>query len=205
MAQSPSRLILCLCFGRPCIGSEFGYNSGWPIFGVIILRRFFKTCGCIGQWCGYLCALLLAAMIVLLAALVLLRHGWSLGSIALQELVGYLHSGVFLLGAAYALHHNAHVRVDVFYRRLTVQGRAWVDFLGTLLLLWPVLIGLAYVSWEYVAVAWSYQEGSRETGGLPFVYLQKSLILAMLLGLGLQSLSNLWQAWEQLRRPEEAN
>ena len=90
-----------------------------------------------------------------------------------------MHATVFMLGAAYTMKHQGHVRVDIFYQRFTVKTRAWVDLIGTLLLLFPVSIFIAWMGWEYVMDAWRVHEGSREAGGLPGVFLLKSLIILM--------------------------
>jgi TRAP-type mannitol/chloroaromatic compound transport system permease small subunit len=117
-----------------------------------------------------------------------LRYGFDSGSIALQESVTYMHAMLFMLGAAYTLRQNGHVRVDIFYQRFSRRGRAWVDLLGTLVLLIPVCLFILSSSFDYVADAWSVKEGSREAGGLPYVYWLKSVILLMPLLLLLQGL-----------------
>lgn len=125
---------------------------------------------------GQLTAWLALGLVLITFTVVVLRYAFEFGSIALQESILYLHASLFLLGAAYTLQTDKHVRVDIFYRRFSARGRAWVDLLGTLLMLLPVCLFLVWMSADYVASAWSLREGSRETGGLPFVYLLKTLI-----------------------------
>lgn len=144
---------------------------------------------------GRTAAWLALALVLVTFTVVLLRYLFSVGSIALQEAILYLHAGLFLLGAAYTLKADAHVRVDIFYRRLSRRTRALVDLLGALLLLLPVCAFLLWISWDYVAVAWSLREGSRETGGLPYVYLLKTLIPV---GAGLLIIQGLSQALRSL-------
>lgn len=131
------------------------------------------------------------AMVILMFAIVLLRYGFSLGWIALQESVLYLHAYLFMLGCSYALKHDEHVRVDVFYRRFSPFKKALVNVLGHLILLWPVAIFILLVSFDYVSVSWQIKEQSQEAGGLPFVYLLKSLIPAMSILLLIQSVSEI--------------
>jgi TRAP-type mannitol/chloroaromatic compound transport system permease small subunit len=119
-----------------------------------------------------------AAVVVLMIAIVALRYGFDRGSVALQEAVLYLHSAVFLLGAAWALKMNAHVRVDIFYQRWSSRGKAIADLVGTVLFLLPFCGLLVWLSWDYAAASWAIHEGSREPGGLPYVYVLKSLIPA---------------------------
>ncbi len=140
----------------------------------------------LSEWSGRLVAWLTFAMVIVTFVVVLLRYLFDLGSIALQESISFMHALVFMLGAAYTLRHEGHVRVDIFYRRFGVRGRAWVDLLGVLFLLVPVTLFICWVSWDYVASSWSLLEGSREAGGLPGVFLLKSVIPLMALLLLLQ-------------------
>lgn len=116
-------------------------------------------------------------MVLLTLLIVVLRYGFNLGWIAMQESVMYLHGMVFLLGAAHTLRVNEHVRVDIFYSRFGNRKRAHVDIFGSLFLLMPVNIFIFMVSFEYVMRAWQVMETSREAGGIPAVFLLKSLIL----------------------------
>ncbi len=141
------------------------------------------------EWSGRLVAWLSFAMVIVTFLVVLLRYAFDIGSIALQESITFMHAMLFMLGAAYTLRHEGHVRVDIFYRRLGEHGRAWVDLLGVLLLLIPVTLFITWVSWEYVASSWSLLEGSREAGGLPGVFLLKSVIPLMALLLLLQGVA----------------
>jgi TRAP-type mannitol/chloroaromatic compound transport system permease small subunit len=115
-------------------------------------------------------------IVLLTFAIVVLRYAFAGGSIALQESVLWLHSAVFLLGAAFALKRDQHVRVDIFYREFDPRRKALADLAGTLLFLLPVAGFLVLISYEYVASAWAIREASREPGGLPGVFLLKTLI-----------------------------
>ena len=143
----------------------------------------------LSEWSGRGIAWLTLGMVIVTFAVVVLRYLFNIGWIAMQESVTYMHALVFMLGAAYTLRHDGHVRVDIFYQKFSPRGRAWVDLLGTLLLLLPVTLFIAWISWEYVASSWELQEGSRETGGLPGVYLLKSAIPLMAVLLVLQGAS----------------
>lgn len=144
-----------------------------------ILNRICNALDALSDWSGRLLAWLTLFMVLITCLVVVLRYGFNQGSIALQEVVLYMHAAVFMLGAAYTLKRDSHVRVDIFYRRLSLRGRAWVDLFGTLCLLLPFTALIGWLSWHYVASAWVMREGSRETGGLPYVWLLKSLILLM--------------------------
>jgi len=134
-------------------------------------------------WTGRLAAVCCALMAVCTGAIVLMRYGLGSGSVALQEFVSYLHSAVFMLGAAFTLQRQGHVRVDIFYRRFSERTRAWIDSIGAIVFLFPLCVFIAIVSHPYVVDAWSIREASGDPGGLPVVFVWKSLIplLAVLL------------------------
>ena len=117
------------------------------------------------------------------------RYGFNWGRVWIQETYIWMHGIVFMLGAGYTLLHDGHVRVDIFYRPASARTKAWIDLLGSLLLLLPIVVMVAWVSWPYIAESWSKLEGSREAGGLPGLFLLKSAILGFCLLIGLQGLS----------------
>lgn len=139
--------------------------------------------------CGRLLAWLSLGMALLTALVVLLRYGFGTGSIAAQEAVTYMHGYLFMLGAAYALKSGAHVRVDIFYRNFSARSRAWVDSLGGIVFLMPVCAFILFASLDYVAESWAIREASSDAGGLPAVFLLKSVIPLMALNLFLQGLA----------------
>ena len=93
--------------------------------------------------------------------------GLGLSSNTYIELQWYMYSLIFLLGAAYTLKHNAHVRVDVLFMRLTPRGHAWVNLGGALLFLLPFCILVIWTSWPTVHNSWAVLEVSPDPGGLP--------------------------------------
>lgn len=144
-----------------------------------ILNRVAEAAEAVSEWTGRGIAWLTVAMVAVQFAVVVLRYGFAFGSIAMQESITYLHALVFMLGAAYTLKREGHVRVDLVYRRMGERARAWVDLLGTAVLLVPTFVFIIVVSWNFVANAWVRLEGSPEAGGLPLVFLLKSVILVM--------------------------
>ncbi|WP_229359922.1 TRAP transporter small permease subunit [Ferrimonas aestuarii] len=148
---------------------------------------------------GQLCGVLTLLMMILAVVVVGLRYGFGIGSIALQETVLYLHGAAVTLGAAYTLKQQGHVRVDIFYRRFSKRRKAWVDLVGLLGFVLPSVVVIVTLSWNYVLNSWSRWEGSAEAGGLPLVYLHKTLLLALALTLGLQALVELGRNWRTIR------
>lgn len=132
-------------------------------------------------------------MVLLSCTVVVMRYLFNNSPILLQEAVMYLHGALFMLGASYAWQQDAHVRVDVFYRNWSPSQQLLLNRLGSLFLLLPTCSFLLWVSWDYAAMAWRIGEKSQEAGGLPFVYLQKSLIVAMPILMILQSIAQFIQ------------
>ncbi|MCZ6538017.1 MAG: TRAP transporter small permease subunit [Gammaproteobacteria bacterium] len=128
-------------------------------------------------------------MVLVTFVVVVLRYAFDTGWIWLQESVTWMHALVFMLAAAYTLGCDEHVRVDIFYRRMDARKKALVHLLGALFLLAPTWLLLIFVSWDYVAASWAVFESSREAGGLPGLFLLKSIIPLTAVLLLLQGLS----------------
>ena len=168
------------------------------------LARAAAAIDALSEWTGRVIAWLTVGMVFTTFAVVVLRYAFDLGWIAMQESVIFQHALVFLLGAAYTLKHEGHVRVDIFYKKLPPRGQALVDLLGTLLLLFPVCGFILWASWDYVADAWAIHEGSREAGGLPGVYLLKTAIPLMAVLLMIQGLALVMRSLLGVLDPDEA-
>ena len=140
---------------------------------------------------GRLLAWLVLAMALLTTTVVVLRYGFNIGSIMAQEGVTYMHACLFMLGAAYALKSGAHVRVDIFYRNFSPRTRAWVNSIGGIVFLMPLCAFIFFSSWNYVSESWIVRETSPEPGGIPAVFLLKSVIPLMALNLFLQGLAEI--------------
>ena len=152
---------------------------------------------------GRVVSLLALLMVLVQFIVVLQRYVFGVGSIWMQESIVYMHGFMFMLVAGYTLLHNGHVRVDVFYRTMSPRAKAWVDLLGTIFLIWPLCYLIFKVSLPYVEASWAVREGSRETSGIQGVYLLKSVILAFVVLLALQSLSMLIHALRILSGAEK--
>jgi len=161
---------------------------------VSALHRLIALLDALSLRVGQVVSWLTLGMVLVTFAIVVLRYGFGLNWIWLQESVVYMHALVFMAGIAYTLRENGHVRVDIFYRKLSRRGRAWVELLGGLFLLLPVTLFLAWISWDYVASSWALKEGSREAGGLPFIYVMKAYIPLMCALLFLQGLAGIGRA-----------
>jgi TRAP-type mannitol/chloroaromatic compound transport system permease small subunit len=128
-------------------------------------------------------------MVLLQAGIVIGRYVFGVNSIAAQEGVLYMHSTLFMLAAGYTLLVDKHVRVDVFYAKASAATRRNIDIFGHIFLLLPSMAALLYWSWPSVSNAWKILEGSISVGGIPAVFLLKSLIPAFCILVMLQSIS----------------
>ena len=160
--------------------------------GYSVLRNFIALCGKSVAW-------LTVVMVLLTFTIVVLRYGFNLGWIWLQESLTYLHVAVFTIAAAWTLQQDGHVRVDIFYAEMPKKKRALVDLLGSLIFLIPFCIFVLVIAWPYVANSWKLLEGSREAGGMPLVFLLKSLIMVLPALLLAQAFINTSDAWKTLR------
>ncbi len=130
-------------------------------------------------------------MVLITVAVVLMRYLFNTGAIPLQESVMYLHGLLFMLGIPYGISRDTHVRVDLIYSRLGDAHKRHVDIAGHALFLIPVSIFILITSTPYVAASWRVLEGSAEVGGIPGIFLLKSLIPIMALLLLMQGVSEI--------------
>ena len=157
---------------------------------------FIRAAERIIEWAGRIVAWFMVANVLIVFLVVVLRYVFGLGWASLQELYIYLHATAFMLGSAYTHQKDRHVRVDIVYGRAGHRYRALTDLLGNLLLLAPVFGWLLYTSLPFVQVSWARLETSHQSGGLPGVFLLKTVIpvtCALLIGQGLCI------AWHSLR------
>lgn len=148
---------------------------------------------------GRASAWLAAAIVALQFAVVVLRYVFGIGSIWLTESILYSHAALFLLAAAWTLRDNGHVRVDIFYAGARERTRALVNLCGALLLLLPFMAVMLYFALTYVARSWAILETSRETSGIPAVFLLKTLIPLFAVMLALQGIAQAIRALAVLK------
>ncbi len=151
---------------------------------VQLIDNFTDRCGRVLAWLGL-------AMALVTTLIVIMRYGFNVNSIFAQEAVVYLHGCLFMLGAAYALKSGAHVRVDIFYRNFSPRAQAWINSLGGIVFLLPLCLFILLSSWDYVTESWAIRETSPEPGGIPAVFLLKTLMPLLAINLSLQSLAEI--------------
>lgn len=151
---------------------------------------------------GKAAAWLTLFMVIVTFVVVVMRYAFDAGLIWLQESVIWMHAVVFMLGAAYTLQQEDHVRVDVFYRTMSARRRALVDLVGVVIFLLPLCAFIGWKSVDFVAASWRLREASRESGGLPYplIPLLKTVLVLMPVALALQGFSLLLRSLQTLRR-----
>ncbi len=130
-------------------------------------------------------------LVILVTTDVVMRYGFNISFVALEEMQWHLYALIFLLGAGYTLRHNGHVRVDVIYQRLPKRVKAFINVIGTLLFLFPGCFLVIKTSLPFVYSSWIVNEGSADPGGLPARYLLKAAIPVAFVLLGIQGISML--------------
>lgn len=156
-----------------------------------LLKKVHAYIELVTEWVGRVISWFVLFMVLTTFVVVVLRYVFNTGWIAVQESVIYAHALVFMLGAAFALKHGQHVRVDIFYQRMSERTKAIVDLFGIFLLLIPVCLFILLSSYEYVLDSIELREGSREAGGLPLVFILKSQIVVMGVLLLLQAVAEI--------------
>lgn len=149
----------------------------------------------VGRSAAWLCLFVVAVQF----AVVVLRYVFGMGSIWLSESIIYGHAALFMMAAAWTLRGGGHVRVDVFYADAKPRTRALIDLCGSILLLLPFMLVLAWFALPYVARSWAILETSPETSGIPAVFLLKTLIPLFALLMALQGIAQAIRAFDVLR------
>lgn len=142
---------------------------------LLSLRQWFNR---LSSFIGKLAATLLLLLLANVFFDVVMRYLFNDVSIGMQELEWHLYATIFLLGIAYTLNENRHVRVDLFYDHVSPQKKAVIDIVGTLILLLPFCLLITYYGVGFASDAYEINEGSGDPGGLPYRWIIKSMIPA---------------------------
>ncbi|MBN2249570.1 MAG: TRAP transporter large permease subunit [Campylobacterales bacterium] len=154
----------------------------------------------LSKYSGILAALLVVLLSLLVAYDAVMRYLFSAGSIALQEVEWYLFDIIFLLGLSYALKHDKHVRVDIFFEHYGVDTKAVVQILSQLLLVIPFSILFIYDAYDMTYQSYLQQEVSSDPGGLTHRWLIKGMLVVAFVLLVMQSLSEIIKAYGRLQQ-----
>jgi len=152
----------------------------------------------IAKYSGHLAAILVVVLSLLVAYDAVMRYLFSAGSIALQEVEWHLFDVIFLLGLTYALKHDKHVRVDIFFERYSKETRAIVQILSMLLLVIPFSLVFLSDSIDMFTQSYLQNEISSDPGGLTHRYVIKGVLVLAFMLLAIQALSEMLKAYHRL-------
>ncbi len=156
---------------------------------MIALKRFASAVDALNERIGIFAGWLTTVLVLVVCYDVFTRYVLNKSSIAVQELEWHLFAIIFLLGAAYTLKHDRHVRVDVLYINFSAKTKAWINLFGSLVFLIPFSILVIWSSQDFVANSLAMGETSPDPGGLPARYILKACIPIAFFLLLLQGLS----------------
>jgi len=156
---------------------------------VNFLKKISQFIDALNEKTGLFSAWLTTFMVITVVYDVVMRYGFKKGNIAVQEMEWHIFAVVFLIGAAYSLKKDAHVRVDIIYTKLSAKKRAWIDLTGTFIFLIPFSIMVIYSTTNFIESSWAVREVSPDPGGLPCRYILKAMIPAGFVLLILQGIS----------------
>ncbi len=140
------------------------------------LRKYIQFSDRLADKTGAMVSWITFILVLVICYDVVMRYLFNRSSVAIYELEWHLFSLIFLLGAAFALKHDRHVRVDVIYSKLGIKTQAWINLLGTIFFLLPLCAILIFEGWNFVEHSLRLSESSADAGGLPARFLVKSAI-----------------------------
>tara|TARA_Y100000590_G_scaffold13842_2_gene16680 strand:+ start:9718 stop:10218 length:501 start_codon:yes stop_codon:yes gene_type:complete len=140
---------------------------------------------------GYGTSFLVVVMVFLVTLTLFLRYVLSIGSVALQESIMYLHAIFFMIGISFAIKENAHVKIDILSNKFNSKQKNVVFIAGLIFFMIPFSLFVIFISIDMVSNSWEVMEQSSEAGGLNLVYLLKSVIPLTGFLIFLQSISEL--------------
>ncbi len=159
------------------------------------MRGLVRIFDLISEGSGRVVMWLALILFVITAYETIQRYLFRVTSVALQETTWHLYAFLFLLGMAYTLKHDRHVRVDIFYDRMSDRWKAWTNLFGMLVLIIPFCLLMIRFSWPFMLTAYQIGERSGDPGGLPARWLLKA---AIPVGFGLLLLQGISELFKNL-------
>jgi TRAP-type mannitol/chloroaromatic compound transport system permease small subunit len=147
----------------------------------VVTEFFRKLCSfidSINTWVGRVVTWATAVVVVVVFVDVVMRYLFNSSYVFTQELEWHLFAFIFLMGAGATLLKDGHVRVDIFYQRLSHRGRAWINLVGVIFFLIPGCLMIVITSLKFTVSSFAILEGSPDPGGIPFRFIIKSCIPA---------------------------
>lgn len=161
-------------------------------------EQLVRKAGVISSWLNVL-------LVIVISLDVLFRYSLNHTSVWVTELEWHIFAIIFLLGAAYTLQEDRHVRVDVFLQHVSPRQRKLVNLGGHIFLLIPLCLFLIPPAWDYFYQSWRIGEGSGDPGGIPALYPIKALIPLSFLLILTQAITESAKIIMDLYSPEARN
>lgn len=158
------------------------------------IKMYVRVVDQLSEKFGYLVSWLTTLLVITVFYDVIMRYVFKNGSIAVQELEWHIFSVIFLLGAAFTLKREGHVRVDILYTRFSARTKAWINFVCTFVFLIPFALMIIYSTGPFIVNSWAVREISPDPGGLPFRYALKAMIPAGFILLVVQGISQAFKS-----------
>jgi len=153
----------------------------------------------VNKYIAYFTAIILALLVMLIVYDATARYLFSAGSTALQELEWHFFDVIILLSISYALKHNAHVRVDIFYEKFSLKTQALINIIATLFFILPLSLLIVYISIGFVEISFVQNEMSSDPGGLTDRWIVKSLMPLSFAFVALQAISEVLKYFKEWR------
>lgn len=153
-----------------------------------LIQKYIQFMDALNEKTGLFCGWLTTLLVLNVFYDTVMRYAFNQGHIWLQEMEWHLFSVIFLIGAAYTLKYDGHVRVDILYTGFSAKTKAWIDLFGTFVFLIPFCIIVILSTQEFILNSWAVQETSPDPGGLPMRYVLKAMIplgFTLLIGQGI--------------------
>ena len=154
-----------------------------------LLAGYIRSVSAINRWVGLTLSWLALAVVLVCFTVVVQRYFLHATQLWMQDLYVWLSGAMFTGVAGFALLRNDHVRVDIFYGRWSVRGKAIADLVGVVLFLLPFVVVVAVYAMPFVRRSWRIYEGSANVGGMPGLFILKSFILVFCVLVGLQGIA----------------
>ena len=154
---------------------------------LLTLSRLIDRCSeFIGRWVAWL----VLAAVLISAANAIVRKAFNTSSNAYLEIQWYLFAAVFLLAAGYTMLRQGHVKIDVVSGRFSKRTQIWIEVIGLVCFVLPLVFTVIQLSWPLVVKAYVMNEYSSNAGGLIRWPVFALLPLGFLL-IGIQAVSEL--------------
>ena len=163
-----------------------------------LAEQLSSTIDYINKIIGRYTAWLILGIVLVQFLIVVMRYIFGIGSIFVQEMIIYQHAIVIMLSAGFTLFVDGHVRLDIFYRVASMRIKSIINITGVICFLFPMCIVIWVYSWPYVFQSWRVLEGSKETSGIPAVFMLKTTVLIFAKLLFLQGISLLIKSFSQI-------